>query len=149
MRMKVKSAGIYAVAFAAFVAGSARLARNARQVVEDVAKMRATTLATHLHTAHAEGGVLAEFDILAVRGLGETRPAGAGIEFRVRGEQLRAAGGAGIHSRFLRVHVFAREGRLGPLLTHHRVLPGGERLLPILFVFVVWQGVRHTNDTFQ
>src|SRR3954452_8693780 len=98
------------------------LARRTRAVVEHVAEMRAAAAAEHLRAGHPVGAVLARLDRLGDRRLGEARPAGAGVELRVRAEQLVAAGGAAVYPVFLRMHVPAGERRLGAVAAHHLVL---------------------------
>ena len=66
------------------------------------------------------------------RRLGEARPAGAGVELRVRAEQLVAAGAAAVDAVGLRVRVRAGERRLGALLAQDVEAVGRELLAPLL-----------------
>ena len=64
------------------------LAGRVRAVVEDVAQVPTAVAADDLGADHAVARVLAQLDGLLDRGLGEARPAGAGVELRVGVEQL-------------------------------------------------------------
>src|SRR5436305_14547796 len=64
--------------------------------------------------------------------LEETRPPGAGVELRVRAEEVRSARGALVRSAVLGVDVLAGEGRLGAPAAQDLVLLGGELAAPLL-----------------
>src|SRR4029079_9291139 len=105
---EVERAGVDAVAQPALVA---------RTVVEHVAEVAAAVLADDLRAAHAVRVVLAHLDVLVQLGLGEARPAGAGLELGRRVEQLGAAARAAVDAVVMAVPVAAGEGPLGPGLT--------------------------------
>ena len=84
------------------------LAGRARPVGEHVPEVPATGGTGDLDAVHSVAVVGVELHVGAVRRLGEARPAGAGIELRVRGEQLGAAPGTAIGAVTLLVHVLAR-----------------------------------------
>src|SRR6202011_4389632 len=63
---------------------------------------------------------------LAVDRCGEARPAGAGIELRVRGEQRRPAANAAVIPRALLVPRGTGERALGAVLAGHVILLGRE-----------------------
>src|SRR4051795_13369267 len=109
---------------------------RARAVVEHVAEVRAAAAAQHLRAGHPVGVVLARLDRLGDRRLGEARPAGAGVELRVRAEQLVAAGGAAVYPVFLRVGVLASERRLRAVPAQHLVLLRRELLAPLVFALL-------------
>src|SRR5690349_4878987 len=101
--------------------------------------MGVAVLADDLGAAHEEVVVGPQLDLLEVGRLGEAGPAGAAVELRVRGEQLRPAANAVVHPLALLVPVRARERPLGTGLARHLVLlrrqllaPLGVRLLDLL-----------------
>src|SRR5262249_42529126 len=104
-----------------------------RAVVEDVAEVRAAAAALDLDAREAEQVVLLGVDQLLAQRRPEARPAGAGVELGGRREQRVAAGDADVGADALEVLVLAGERALGPLLARHRVLLGGEELLPLGF----------------
>src|SRR5580765_937191 len=92
---------------------------GARAVVEDVAQMAIAPRAEHLVANHAVGGVSGAGDILFGDGLPETRPAGAGLEFRFGVEQGRGAADASVDSIGMVRGVLSGEGPFGALSTGH------------------------------
>src|SRR5437588_2736545 len=93
--------------------------------------MAAAAPAQDLGPSHPEAAVLAQLDVLRHRRLVEARPAGPGLELRVRAEQLGAAGRAAVHAVVLDVDVFAGEGALGPVPAQDLVLLGRQPLAPL------------------
>src|SRR5689334_14146052 len=69
-------------------------ARRLRSVVEDVTEMAAAAAAVNLRARHAEGAILGLAHGIVER-LVEAWPAGAALEFRLRGKQRQIAAGAG------------------------------------------------------
>ena len=92
-----------------------------RTVVEDMAEMAAAAAAVHLGAQHAVGAVLGLADIAFDR-LIEARPAGAALEFRLRGEQRQVAPGAGKGALAMLLEQRARARPLGALLAQDLVL---------------------------
>src|SRR3954469_8603068 len=108
-------------------------ARRPRAVGEDMTEMAAALGAQHLGADHAVTDVPLLIDMALGGGLGEARPAAAGIELRVGLEQHIAAAGAGIGTGAVVVLIFAGEGTLGRLLAQHRVLHRRQLVAPLLF----------------
>src|SRR5262249_35205981 len=71
-------------------------------------------------------------DALELSGGVEARPARAGVELRLRAEELRAASRAAVDTRILRVDVHTGERALGPRLTEYAVLLRRQALTPLL-----------------
>ena len=94
--------------------------------------MATATLAADLRARHPEAAILVQLDVVGDGGLVEARPPGAGVELRVRGEQLGAAAGTPVGPVVLRVDVLAGERMLGRVRAQYRVLLGGELRLPLL-----------------
>src|SRR6202166_1921722 len=90
-------------------------------VVEDVAEMAAAAAAMDLGPQHAEGAVLSLADGIFQR-LIEARPAGAALEFRLRGEQRQVAAGAGEDALAMFLEQRARARPFGALLAQDLVL---------------------------
>ena len=99
-------------------------------VREDVAEMSLAFGAADLGPAREQRPVL----VLAHRGGAgggvEARPAGAGIVFRFRAEERRAAADAMIHAVALLLGIRMTEGALGSVLACHPKLIRRERLAP-------------------
>src|SRR5436305_816282 len=83
-------------------------------------------------TAARRAASLDQRDVRVLLGLIEARPAGTGLELRVRAEQLGAAARAAVDAVLLVVHVAAREWRLGALASQHLVLLRCQLLAPLL-----------------
>src|SRR6202035_4783860 len=83
-----------------------------RPVVEDVAEMAAAAAAVNFGAQHPEGAVLGLADGVLQR-LIEARPAGAALEFRLRGEQRQVAAGAGEDAHAMLLQERARTRALG------------------------------------
>src|SRR4051794_17260776 len=92
-----------------------------RAVVEDMAEMAAATAAVDLGAQHAEGTVLGLAHRIVER-LPETRPAGAALEFRLRGKQRQVAAGAGKDALAVLFQKRARPRPLGAVLAQDVVL---------------------------
>src|SRR5205085_6840416 len=108
------------------------LSRRRRAVVEDVSEVRAAAGAVDLDAVHPVAVVVDELDVLPVDRLGEARPSGAGLELRVRREQLAATRGTSIEPVALLERVLPGEGSLGALEAQDLVLLGGEPRAPLL-----------------
>src|SRR5947209_5020694 len=91
-------------------------ARRSGAVRENVAQMAAAFGAEHLGADHAVADVPLFVDMAVDGGLGEARPAAAGIELGIGLEQHVAAAGAHISAGAVVVLIFAGEGTLGRLL---------------------------------
>src|SRR5690349_22125177 len=93
--------------------------------------MRVASGAANLVPLHEEGVVLADLDVLLRDRIPEAGPPGAGLELRIRGEELRAARDAAVDTLGVVVPVLAGEGGLGAGLAGHLVLLRREQLLPL------------------
>src|ERR1051325_194213 len=100
-------------------------------VVKHMPEVRVRTAAHPLGRAHEQAVVPLRFDVVRPDRLPVTRPAGAGLELRVRTEQFLSAADAAIRARFVVVPILAREGALGTLLARHPVLFRREKVSPI------------------
>ena len=98
-------------------------ARGLRPVAEHVAEMTATASAMHLFPEQAERPVLAELNA-ALDGLIETRPAGAGLEFRLRSKDREIATGAVERAHALLFVERARPRTLRVFFTQNGILVG-------------------------
>src|SRR5712664_2391524 len=92
-----------------------------RPIVENVTEMAAAAAAVDFGPQHPEGAVFGLADGVVER-LIETRPAGAALEFRLRGEQRQVAAGAGEDALAMLLEQRARTRALGALLTQDLVL---------------------------
>src|SRR5438477_3948871 len=90
-------------------------ARRLRPVVEDVTEMAAAAATVNFGAQHPEGAVLGLADGVVNR-LVEARPAGAALEFGLRGEQRQVATGASEDALAVLFQKRARAGALGALL---------------------------------
>src|SRR6202020_2630239 len=86
-----------------------------RPVVEDVAEMAAAAAAMNFGPQHPEGAVLGLADRVVER-LIEARPAGAALEFGLRGEQRQVAAGAGEDALAMLLQKRARTRAFGAFL---------------------------------
>src|SRR5919106_1264277 len=120
-RLELERAGVDAEA-------QAGRAWAVRKHVPEVAAARG---AHHFGPHHAVAPVLLGDDAVEARGLHEARPAGARVVLRLRAEELRAAAGAAIDPRLLRVDVFAGERALRALAPQHLVLLRRELRAPL------------------
>src|SRR5580700_5151305 len=80
----------------------------------------------------SEAPVLVLVDGSLVESAVEARPSRAGLEFGVALEQISSAAGTGEHAGSLDVEELSGPGRLGALLTQHRVTLGRELRPPLL-----------------
>src|ERR1700678_4149429 len=87
--------------------------------------------ATNFGPAHEPGAIIVLADGIEVDRRIEARPAGTGIEFRVRAEQGRFTADTSIHAATLFVPIRAREGTLGAVLAGHAVLRGRQPAAPL------------------
>src|SRR5216683_885646 len=110
-RMEYQGKAIHAVAQAG----------RLRPVVEDVTEMAAATAAVDFGPQHPEGAVFGLADRVFER-LVEARPAGAALEFRLRGEQRQVAAGAGEDALAMLLEQRARSRTLGALLAQDLIL---------------------------
>src|ERR1700686_2031352 len=92
-----------------------------RPVVEDVTEMAAAAGAMNFGPQHPEGAVFGLADGVVER-LIKTRPAGAALEFRLRGEQRQVAAGAGEDTLAMLLEQRARSRTLGALLAQDVIL---------------------------
>src|SRR5947209_18184860 len=81
---------------------------------------------------HPVAGIIVELDVLSIGRLRKARPAGTGIELRVRAKKLRVASSAAIDPVIVAMYILARERPLGTLTAQYLVLLGGELLSPLL-----------------
>src|SRR4029077_10707395 len=98
--------------------------------------MAAAAAAIHLGALHSPTAVGGGVDRARLR-IVEARPAGAALEFLLRGEQRLAAAGAKESAGALFVIERAAARPFGAVLAHDVELLGREQLLPLGF------GVRH------
>src|SRR5580692_9264362 len=110
--------------------------RRRRAIVEDVAEMAAAAAAVHLGALHAPAAVGGGIDRAWLR-IVEARPAGAALEFLLRGEQRLPAADAGERAGAFLVIERATARPFGAVLAHDVELLGREQLLPLRL------GVRH------
>src|SRR4051794_30227020 len=87
-----------------------------RPIREDVPQVRVAGRAQRLLAGHAVGGVALDVDRVLGDRLEEARPAGAGLELRVRAEQLGPARRAPVQAGRVQLAVLAGERPLGRLL---------------------------------
>src|SRR5579862_8021316 len=85
-------------------------------VVEDMAKVRATTGADHLGAVHTVAVIGASENPILGDGRPEARPAGARIELLIRAEEHLSAVGTDIGAALFIVPVGVIESRLGARL---------------------------------
>ena len=95
-------------------------ARGLRPVGEDVAEMATAAVAGDRRAGHAEGMVVRLVDGIGKR-RPEARPAGAAVEFGLRGEQRQVAAGAGegAGTMFVRAAGSSTAVRCRPGAAHH------------------------------
>src|SRR4051812_45235536 len=103
---------------------------RAGAVVEDVPQVSIATCAENLCAYHPVAGINFGADIILPGRCGETRPAAARVELRVRAEQLVSASHTFISALFLRIVIFTCEGSLRSLLASDGVLLRRELLSP-------------------
>src|SRR6478735_5819823 len=92
-----------------------------RSIVENVTEMAAAAAAVDFGPRHPKGEVFSLADGIIER-LIETRPAGAALEFRLRGEQRQVAAGAGEDTLAMLLEQRARSRPLGALLAQDLIL---------------------------
>src|SRR3984893_15513848 len=92
-----------------------------RPIVENVTEMAAAAAAVDFGPQHPKGAVFGLADGVVER-LIKTRPAGAALEFRLRGEQRQVAAGAGEDALAMLLEQRARSRTLGALLAQDLVL---------------------------
>src|SRR6187455_768627 len=123
------------------------LAGRPRPVVEDVTEVPAAGGADDLLAHHPVAPVEPYLDGLELGGLDEARPARAGVELRLRAEELRSTPGAAVHAGVFGIRVRPRERTLGRLLPQHGVLLGRQPLTPLLLAQLDLAG--HRSDHHQ
>src|SRR4051794_40275135 len=96
--------------------------------------MAAAVGAADLGAHHAVVAVLEQLDVGCVGRFGEARPAAAGVELGVRGEQLGAAAGAAVGAVVLVVQQGAGERTLGGAMAQDLVGGGLQLGAPLLVV---------------
>src|SRR6202171_115623 len=92
-----------------------------RPIVENVTEMATAAAAGDFGTPDTEGTVFGLADRV-VEPLIKTRPAGAALEFRLRGEQRQVAAGAGEDALAMLLEQRARSRTLGALLAQDVIL---------------------------
>src|ERR1700687_5821600 len=92
-----------------------------RPIVENVTEMAAAAAAVDFGPQHPKGAVFGLADGVVER-LIKTRPAGAALEFRLRGEQRQVAAGAGEDALAMLLEQRARSRTLGALLAQDLIL---------------------------
>src|SRR3977135_3324809 len=92
-----------------------------RPIVKDVTEMAAAAAAVNFGPQHPKGAVLGLADGVLER-LIKTRPAGAALEFRLRGEQRQVAAGAGENALAMLLEQPTRSRTLGAFLAQDFVL---------------------------
>src|ERR1019366_2336695 len=110
-RMKYQRKAVHAVAQAG----------RLRPIVEHVTEMAAATAAVNFAPQHPQGAVFGLADGVLER-LIKTRPAGAALEFRLRGEQRQVAAGAGEDALAMLLEQRARSRALGAFLAQDFIL---------------------------
>src|SRR5678815_3342621 len=121
LRLKGERSGVHAIA----------LAGGLGTVGEDVTQMRIAARAQHFGAPHEEAAILLERDGFFRHRRPEARPARAGIVFRRRFEQRRAAADAAIEARLLVVPMLAGERPLGAVLARDVILLGRQLFFPL------------------
>src|SRR3984893_16371218 len=101
-----------------------------RPIVENVTEMAAAAAAVDFGPQHPKGAVFGLADGVVER-LIKTRPAGAALEFRLRGEQRQVAAGAGEDALAMLLEQRARPRALGALLAQDLILLRGELCAPL------------------
>src|SRR6267143_1770769 len=115
-----------------------------RPIVENVTEMAAAAAAVDFGSQHPEGAVFGLADGVLER-LIKTRPAGAALEFRLRGEQRQVAAGAGEDALAMLLEQRARSRTLGALLAQDVILLRRQLRAPFrigLFDLELLRGVR-------
>src|SRR6267143_1020886 len=115
-----------------------------RPIVENVTEMAAAAAAVDFGSQHPEGAVFGLADGVLER-LIKTRPAGAALEFRLRGEQRQVAAGAGEDALAMLLEQRARSRTLGALLAQDVILLRRQLRAPFrigLFDLEFLRGVR-------
>src|ERR1700730_18120947 len=92
-----------------------------RPIVENVTEMAAAAAAVDFGPQHPKGAVFGLADGVVER-LIKTRPAGAALEFRLRGEQRQVAAGAGEDALAMLLQQRARTRALGALFAQDLIL---------------------------
>src|ERR1017187_2429707 len=110
-RMKYQRKAVHAVAQAGWL----------WPIVEDVTEMAAASAAMNFGPQHPKGAVFGLADGVLER-LIKARPAGAALEFRLRGEQRQVATGAGEDALAMLLEQRARPRALGALLAQDLIL---------------------------
>ena len=95
----------------------------------------AASAADHFRARHAKSAVGMFGNGRFFDGLIEAGPAGSTIELGIAAEQLLTTSRTQVHPVLVVVHVFAREGALGALLTQYIELFRRQLLLPLVVAF--------------
>src|SRR5467141_4794409 len=115
-----------------------------RPIVKDMTEMAAAAAAVNFGPQHPKGAVFGPADGIVER-LIKTRPAGAALEFRLRGEQRQVAAGAGEDALAMLLEQRARSRTLGALLAQDLILLRRQLRPPFrigLFDLELLRGVR-------
>src|SRR6185437_1962794 len=115
-----------------------------RAVLEDVAEMAAAAAAMHFRARHEQAVVGRALDRARLR-IVETRPAGAALEFLLRGEQRLLAAGTIKRAGALLVIERAAARPFGAVFAHDVELLGREDLTPLRLGMghAILLGIRH------
>ena len=100
-----------------------------------MAEVRAAVTAHDFSAMHAVARIILRGDVLLVDGFVETGPAGTGIKFCIRIEQLVAACGTFVHAGLFALVVLACEGAFRAFQSANLILLGCQFLLPLFFRF--------------
>jgi len=101
-----------------------------------MAEMSAAGGARHLGAPHEQAAVLVQLHVGTVDRVGEARPTGAGVELRVRGEQLGSTRRAAVHAVVVVVPIGVAKRRFGALLAGYPELFGRESLFTVLIISI-------------
>src|SRR5262249_56043735 len=88
--------------------------RRLGTVVKDMAKVRVASRARHLYACHSQAIIGCGLDLALCDRGPEARPAGPGVEFRVRAEQVVAPANASVDSLFVQVPILPPARPLPP-----------------------------------
>jgi hypothetical protein len=108
------------------------LSRGTWPIRKDVPEVAAAARADLLRTNHAVTAIADPADMRLIERPEEARPAGAGVEFRIRPEKRQPAEPARVRALLLVVEKYAAEGSLGAVLEQHAPLIAAEALCDLM-----------------